>query len=217
VYPLATVEWDDDTESDTLGRSLIAEEDRHGFIDEMVRALGKTWHWDHRGILVIKDPPDPGSPVWEVNHGAGGVLVEMSRRLTREGVYNAVVASGEAGDTAAPVRAVAVDNNPNSPTYFRGRFGPVPRYFSSPFLKTQAQAAAAATNMLRQQLGLPYRVDLSLVPNVALEPFDPVLLRYSDRDGAEVHVLERLGIPLVPDQTMAAATREQTVILIGSL
>jgi hypothetical protein len=129
VYPLATIEWDDGTESDTLGRSVIAEEDRHGFINDLVKARGKTWYWDHRGVLVIKDPPDPGAPVFTVNAGAGGVLVSMSRRLTREGVYNAVVASGEAGDTETPVRAVAIDANPNSPTHFYGRFGPVPMFY----------------------------------------------------------------------------------------
>lgn len=215
VYPSALIDWDSG-ESDQIGRSLIVEEDRHGFLDDLVRSLGKIWYWDHRGRLQIRDAPSVDAPVFDVYHGTGGVLVSMSRELTRQGVYNAVVASGEATDTLEPVRAVAVDNNAESPTYFYGRFGPVPMFFTSPFLTTETQAQSAADAILRRQLGLPYSVDFSMVPNVALEPWDPVRVRYSDRDGPETHVLQTVGIPLVPEQAMAATTREQTTVLIGA-
>lgn len=213
VYPDATIDWDDAAESDTLARAVIVEEDRYGFLHETVTALGKIWYWDHRGRLQIKSPPDPADPVFTVNSGAGGVLVSLARKLTREGVYNVVVASGEGGDTLAPVRAVRADVNPQSPTYVFGRFGPVPRFFTSPLITTKPQAQAAATAMLRQQLGLPYEIDFEMVPNVALEPADPV--RIETRDGAETHILQRLRIPLVAEQPMAGTTREQTVVLIG--
>jgi hypothetical protein len=166
-------------------------------------------------VLAIKSAPDPAVPVVELAAGKGGVLIKPSRRLTRDGVYNAVVASGEGTDTAAPVRALAVDASPESPTYFYGRFGPVPRFFTSPFLATFSQAQGAASAMLLRNLGLPYNVDLSAVPNPALEPFDPVRTRFSDRDAEETHVLETLTVPLVPGAALTATTREQTVVLIG--
>lgn len=217
VYPLATVQWDDATDTDTLGRSVIVETDRYAFLNDLVRSLGKIWYWDHRGILVILDPPDPTDPVFDVDSGEDGVLVSMSRHLTRERVYNAVVASGEAGDTDAPVVATAIDNNPDSPTYFYGRFGPVPEFFTSPFLTTATQAQSAAEALLRKKLGLPYQVDFAAVPNPALEPYDPVRVRYSDRDAIELHTLQRVTIPLVEDVALTATTREQTTVLIGSL
>ncbi len=214
VYPAASIDWDDDTEGATIGRSVIAEEDRYGFLADMVQSLGKIWYWDHRGRLQITDPPDPADPVFDVDSGPNGVLVSLARRLTREGVYNAVVASGESTDTADPVRGIAVDANPSSPTFFYGRFGPVPRFLTSPFITTTAQAATAAASLLRQQLGLPFTIDFSMVPNVALEPFDPVRVRVAD--GARVHTLQRLGIPLAAEQPMTGTTREQTVVLIGT-
>lgn len=217
VYPAATIEWDDSTDSDILGRSMIVEDKRYEFLDDLVAALGKIWYWDHRGILVVKDVPSPTEPVWEVSAGEGGVLVSMSRELTRDGVYNAVVASGESTDTDEPVRAVAVDDNPTSATYYHGRFGPVPMFYSSPFLLTSAQCAAAAAAMLRQNLGLPYNVDLTAVPNPALEPYDPVSIRYTDRAGAEVHVLESVTVPLLEQGALTATTREQALVLIGAL
>lgn len=216
VYPAAHIEWDDTTEARTLGRALIVEEDRHGFLAELVRAIGKIWYWDHRGILLVRDPPDATTAVFDVEAGAGGVLISSTRSLTREGVYNAVVASGEAADTEDPARGVAVDANPASPTYFHGPFGPVPRFFTSPFLLTDGQAVSAAAAILRRELGLPYNVDLTAVPNPALEPWDPVRIRHATTEGAEMHIIQTLTIPLTATAAMTATTREQTRVLVGT-
>jgi hypothetical protein len=214
VYPGAVIEWDDDTDTDTLSRALIAEEDRHGFLADLVTAAGKIWYWDHRGHLLIRSAPDPADPVVDVDHGQGGVLVSLSRRLTREGVYNAVVASGDGADTAAPARGVAVDGNPNSPTFWDGPFGKVPRFYGSPFITTDAQARAAAAGILGRSLGLPYAVDFSAIPNPALEPDDAVRVRYSGERPPEIHVIERLTVPLTVEAALTASTREQTTQLI---
>lgn len=215
VYPTATIEWDDATSAATLGRSLITEDDRYGFLNDLVTSRGKIWYWDHRGVLVIRDAPSTTDPVFDVDFGQGGVLVSMSRQLTRERVYNAVVAYGEAADTAEPARATAVDNNPASPTYFSGPFGPVPRFYSSPFITNDVQAASAATSLLTRQLGLPYTVDFTAVPNPALEPWDPIRIRYTGRIPAETHIIDEITIPLVASKPMTATTREQTVVLVG--
>jgi hypothetical protein len=214
VYPWATIEWDDATDASTLGRALTAEEDRYKFLNDLVTAAGKVWYWNHRGVLRIETPPAPVDPVWDVNAGGDGVLVNVSRQLSREGVYNAVVATGEAADTEAPARAVAVDDNPESPTYWSGSFGKVPRFYSSPFLTTDAQAASAAEAMLTRSLGLPYSVDFTAVPNPALEPYDPVRVTYLD-GRRETHLIERLTVPLAAEGALTASTREQTLIVIG--
>lgn len=217
VYPTATIQWDDATSAQTLDRAVIVETDRFAFLKDLVTSVGKIWYWDHRGILVITDAPVPTQPVWDVNSGAGGVLVSMDRALTRERVYNAVVASGEAADTQTPVSAIAYNADVASPTAYGGRFGPVPMFYSSPFLTTTAQAQSAADAILRQQLGLPYTVSFAAVPNPALEPYDPVRITYSLRYTSEVHVLQSVTVPLTEDQPVTASTREQTVILIGTL
>lgn len=218
VYPAAVIEWDDDTESKQLGRQLVAEEDRLGFLADLVAAAGKTWLWDHRGVLVIRGLPDPAAPVTELDAGAGGVLVSVGRALSRRGVYNAVVATGEAPDTGSPARAVVVDDNPASPTFYDGPFGPVPRFYSSPLLLTNEQAEKAARTMLGQAIGLPYNVDCSSVPNPALEPLDPVRIVFPNRGGgdqAETHILDTLTIPLTPEGALKAKTREQTALELG--
>jgi len=217
------IEWDDlAVRDDTINRTIVAEDDRLGTLRDLLTSLGKIGYWDHRGIFVIKTPPSTtGGPAWTIDAGQDGVLVQMSRGLTREGVFNAVVATGEAGDTTAPARAVATNQDPTSPTYYSGRFGPVPRFYSSPFITTNAQALMAALTMLRQQLGLPYQVDLSSVANPALEPYDVIEVRYprNSRNRSlrtETHIIDEVTIPLIPTSPVVLKTREQQTELIGS-
>lgn len=218
VYPGATIEWDDATDAEEIGRSVTAEEDRHGFLREVViQSTGKVMFWDYRGVLVIKDPPDAAVPVWEVSAGRNGVLVELSRGLSRENVHNAVIASGEALDDTPPPRGAAYDLDPDSPTYWDGPFGKVPRFYSSPLLKTTGQCDAAAASLLAQSTGLPYTVDFTALVNPALEPFDPVRVVYPpDRQSTphvrrETHVIAALRIPLTAEGAMPADTRLVTL------
>lgn len=221
VYPGATIEWDDAANLSTLGRTLIAEEDRFEFIADLLTAAGKMFYWDYRGVFVIQAGPDgSAAPVYDVSAGEDGVLVSMARDISRQGVYNGVVATGEGADTKPPVRAVVVDNDPDSPTYWGGAFGKVPRFYSSPFITTTSQATTAGTAILRQSLGVPYNVSFGTVPNPALEPLDSVTVSYprssrSRGTRTETHLIEKLTIPLTAQGEMKAQTREQTLAVIA--
>lgn len=218
ALPGQVIEWDDTTNNLQVGRALVVEEDRHAFLDDLVRARGKVWYFDHRGVLVIKNPPSALDPVVEVSAGRGGVLVSASRGVSREGVHNAVKASGEAVDDSPPVYGVARDLNPDSLTYWEGPYGKVPRFYSSPFITTTAQATAAAKAMLQTSLGLPHEVDFTMVPNLALEPLDAVTVTYPPdptkrpRVRSEVHVLDTLSIPLTGAGAVRATTRRATLL-----
>lgn len=216
VYPSAVIAWDDPAlAASTIGRTIIAEDDRMGCLRDLLTASASVGYFDHRGVFVIKPAPTlSGSPVWDVDGGTNGVLIQMSRSLTREGIYNAVVATGEAGDTAAPARGVVANLDRTSPTYYYGRFGPVPMFYSSPFLTTDAQARNAAAALLRKQIGLPYQVELQAVPNPALEPGDVVNARYPRRSRSrslltERHLLDEVTIPLAADSPISLTTRLQ--------
>lgn len=213
VYPTATIVFDYDAGVDVLQTNHIADQDRYKFLNDLAKSRGKVWFWDYKGQLRVQSPPDPASPVFQVNGGRDGVLVSLSRTLNREGVYNVVVATGEQPSAdVAPVRAVARDNNPNSPTYAFGRFGPVPKPYSSPFITTVEQAASAAQNLLQRTIGLPYSASFEAVPNPALEALDPVQVVYPGR--WETHVLESVTIPLNVEVPMTATTREQSTVQI---
>ncbi|HEY9418126.1 MAG TPA: hypothetical protein VIQ30_25480, partial [Pseudonocardia sp.] len=159
---------------------------------------------------------------WTIDAGTNGVLVEMSRALTRDGIYNVVVAHGEATDQTSPVATAVADVNPHSPVRYGGPFGPVPRFYSSPFITTVGQARTAAAALLRKSVGLPYRVDLTAIPNPALEPYDVVKVRYpaagrSRSLRSELHVLDTVRIPLRATEPVQLTTRQQYGEEIGDV
>lgn len=214
IYPSATIEWDDNTDISTLTRSIIVEEDRYGFLNEAITSRGKIWYWDHRGILVIKDVPPTDVVVFTVTHGKNGNLINMDRSLTRDFTYNAVVAIGEAGDSAAPARGVAVDDDAASPTYFFGPFGKVPQFFSSSFLENNSQCEIAAESILARERGIVYQVSFTSIVNPAQEPYDVIKLKYSHNEAERIHIADVLTIPLVVGGPMDATMREQRVGLV---
>jgi uncharacterized protein DUF5047 len=214
VYDDAVVVFDDDSDLVEIGRSLIVEESRYELLLTIAEGLGKVVYWDELGRLVFRTIPDSDEVTWAVKAGPGGAMVQANRSLSREGVYNAVVVTGEGADELTPVRAVAFDAQQSSPTFFDGPFGRVPRFYSSPFITTQPQASNAARNLLLQSLGAPYDVGLSAVPNPAVRPYDVLRITYNNGN-RELHIVERATIPMNVDSPVKVATRESTVIFVG--
>lgn len=214
IYPLAEIMYDDDSYLSELGRALIAEESRYEVLLTLATGLGKVVYWDGQGRLIFETIPDESEPTWYVNAGPNGVMVESKRSLSREDVYNAVVVTGEGADQITPVRAVAYDAQESSPTFFGGAFGRVPRFYSSPFITTQPQAESAAVNLLRQSLGAPYDVGVSAVPNPALKPYDVIRVVYNDGT-RELHIVEKVTIPLTVGAALDISTRQSTIVHVG--
>lgn len=214
VYPLAVIVWDDDSDLAQLGRSLIAEESRYEVLLTLAEGLGKIFFWNELGQLSFMTAPDEDTPIWEVSAGQGGAMVNADRSLSRDGVYNAVVVTGEGADEIMPVRAVAFDAQESSPTFFGGPFGRIPRFYSSSFITTQQQANNAAINILRRSLGAPYDVGLSAVPNPALRPYDVLQVVYNDGN-RELHVVDRVTIPLDVSTPISISTRQSTIVHVG--
>lgn len=224
VYPGAVIEWDSPAVRDAaVGRTITAERDRYATLRDLLTSLGRVGYFDHRGVFKISVPPTvTGTPSWTIDAGRNGVLVKMSRQITREGIYNAVAASGEATDTTPPVWAAVADLSPTSPTRWGGRFGQVPRFYSSPFITTVDQARSAASLILRKYLGLPYQVNLEAIANPALEPYDVVEAKYPRRTRSlslrsEQHVLDTVKIGLAPESPVVLQTRKQYGEQIGDL
>lgn len=213
VYPGLVVEYDSNTGARTLGRQITAEENRYEALLDLADGLGQIVYFDERGILVFRDIPDETDPVWTIKAGRGGVQVNANRSLTRIGVYNAVVARGEGMDDIPPVQAVAYDGSPTSPTRWGGPFGMIPMFYASPFITTVEQARSAAIARLRRVLGAPYTVSLSVVPNPALRPYDPIRVIYSNGN-RETHIVEKYTIPYDVETPAGIDTREQSTTYV---
>lgn len=209
IYPTAVIQYDFSAATTLFSASHVAEEDRYAFLKAIVDSLGKVMFWDYQGRLQVATAPDPSLPVLDINHGRGGILVRMSRSLSRQDAFNAVIATGEAAGEAPPVRGVAYDTNPRSPTYWFGPFGKVPFKMSSSFITTPDQARVAAEATLARSIGVPYSADFQSVVCAALEPLDPIRVSHSDKEAGDFHVVETLTIPLDAETAMSGTTRQQ--------
>lgn len=194
----------------TFATAHVMGDDRLPFLQDLLAAYGMYGYFDYRGVYVVRPVPDvkKSAPVWTIDAGRNGVLVEMQRAISRDAVYNVVVARGEPVGELPPVQGLAYDNNPNSPTYALGPFGVVPTYYSSSFMTTVSQCEGAARAQLAKATGLPYVVSLGSVPNPALEGWDVVTVD-NGHDPTETHVLDRITYGLTPDTGMGLDTRKQ--------
>lgn len=207
--------YDWDAYSETINSSHImnsGDSGRINFVKDLVQSYGKIAYFDYAGRFVVKDSPDITSDsVFTINQGQNGILVSMKRALSRDGVYNGVVASGEPVGEQPPVQGLVHDDVTSSPTRWGGPFGKVPRFFSSSFLQTVDQCLSAARSLLVQVTGVPYTVSLGSVPNPALEGYDIVRVQYSNKSAGETHILDKITYPLSVDATMNIDTRKQFI------
>lgn len=213
VLPEVAISWRLD---DTLIPQLVEERDRWGLIDgrsqsaSIAKSLGGRVFCDSRGSFVAAPVPTlDNEPVWALAAGPGGALVEPQQTLSREGVFNQVVASGASESGKPPVGpAIASDDDPNSPTYYRGPFGAVPLFYTSKMLTTFQQCQAAALGLLAPRLGLRQTVSASSIVNYAIEPDDVITITMPEGH-EENHIVDSVSFPLTGG-TMSLQTRSTT-------
>ncbi len=189
--------------------------DRWRFAQDMATACGLELYFDGDGALRLA-PLAGGEPVATLAEGDGGVLLSAARGWTRETTRNRWIVTGENTGEAAPVRGVATDLDPTSPTYYFGPFGKVPEFRSSPFVATAEQAEAAASYLLQRQLGTTQSVSFGVIVDPSLEPGDTVRITRLRAGIDEDNVIDSLVIPLGADQPMTGQTRARQVSLTAA-
>jgi hypothetical protein len=197
----------------------ISSEDRWEHIADLALRLGAEVYADYESskFRVVPIPKNTGTPVWSVNAGPGGVLVNYARSVSRVEVVNAVYATnGEAEDSAtAPVAAWAYDSNPTSDTYV-GRYGWAIAKISSSAYNTTTKASNAAKAYLESHLGLVNTLDLTTVPNPALQAGDVIEVVYPD-GRIENHIVDALDVGLSQTDDFTISTRStQAVLAVGT-
>lgn len=169
--------------------------ERWDAIDRLADSINAEVYADSNGDFVITDVPliSASAPVMTLTEGADGVLVNRKVKKTRDRMYNVSVASGQSSDPAVPpVYGVAYDDDPDSPTWYRGPFGRVPRFYSSQFLTTEAQCIATAQSFLEDAKAQNNTLTFETIPTLFwLEVGDVV--RVQTLDGKmENHLLQKM-------------------------
>jgi hypothetical protein len=200
--------FDSDASSPLLVFDDVNEGGRWAAATSMAESLGCELYFDGDGICVLRYTSTASiSPVLTVTDGDGGVIVAGSKAWSRDGMYNAVVATSSNPTAEAPVRGFAADVDPTSPTYFYGSFGKKIRRYASPFIATQAQAESAALSILQQSLGASQSLKFTLAPNPAIEPGDVLTVRRGQLGVNDDVVVDSVTIGLKADSAMEADVR----------
>lgn len=190
VEPALTVEFDAALSDRAVPASVNYDDDRLNALNATLAAWPATAEVTSEGFLYVTTTADPSTVSLELSAGVGGTIIEATGKSTRDGVYNAVVAQGTLADGGL-VRGVVYDNT--GPKRSGGPFNPlpVPLYFDSPLITTQAQADAAANSRLdtlRRTTSQEFSVEM--VPHPALQAGDRIEI-----DGTP-YIVEGLTLPL---------------------
>jgi hypothetical protein len=201
------------TTEHTTGESQIVYEEGGNPADAGVQlgaSAGLQVFFNQVGVLTILEEPDPTEmpPAWRFVEGEAGttLLSGLARRTVTEGVYNGVVATGESTDDTPPVRGEWWDYNPASPTYVLS-FGRRPRRYSSPLLKTTAQATSAARKIGLASLGLTDAIQFPSLVVPGLDVGDVAYVRRPVQFVDDHHVLDHLSFQLRAQGSMNVQTR----------
>jgi hypothetical protein len=132
--------------------------------------------------LVAISDPNSVSPVWDFidgdSHQSGGLLTRVTRTISDAKTVNYVIASGENTSAKTPVKAIATDSDPTSPTYYLGTYGRVVGYEPGrKLLKTQAQVQNAADTYLSWFTGGDDSTEIEGVVNPCLDVNDVIRVR----------------------------------------
>lgn len=185
-------------------------------VQRMALDSGYELYFDAMGVATLRVEPDPTAtpPVFTLYGGdEDATLLELGRDLDDERGYNGVIVTAEGSHIATPLRSEVWDTDPTSPTYYLGKYGKVPLFYSSPLIRRQGQADRAARSRLQRVLGISEQVDFGALTNAALDASDVLRI---ERDSVAVngnYVLERLTIPLDVAGAMSGITRSRRVLL----
>lgn len=175
--------------------------------------VGAEVYFDQIGRAVIAPVPDPSPPpVLTLAEGPGCVITKLGRTYDASTAKNRVIMTCENGQ-GVPLRAVADDTDPASPTFIGGPFGVrVLREKLNAGASQDALSAAARARLL-QLCGASEQVDMEIVPNSALDAGDVVAVTRlrAGLDG-DLLIPQGFDLPLVYDKAEQIQYRTRRLV-----
>ncbi|MFJ8966043.1 DUF5047 domain-containing protein [Lentzea sp. NPDC102401] len=227
--------FDYDANSATVGyQQPLGEDTYYEMMKTRAERSGKRLFFDYLGQLnVVSDVVEP-NPVADliVRAGKGGQLSNVSRQITRRGVYTSVRVTGQQATEGDPPwgwsgsGGASVPNPaPNAPSWY-GKFGRIVKRFASPLLLDQPACTAAADTLMSKVKGLPSVLSFDMIPHPGLETLDTVVVTWPENTASagtvpdattsgqaeEIHVVDRLRFPLAGGP-MSVTTRAKYLVV----
>ena len=127
--------------------TLVYGEGRMDAVEDLLSAIGAVYRMGPDGALEVVPSAGVG-PVWTLAGGEDGVLVSLVRSLSDDGVYNAVISTGQTQDGRPLIGRAYIESGP---LRWGGPFGRVPLFHRS-IATTQAGVDADARTMLANRV-----------------------------------------------------------------
>jgi hypothetical protein len=174
----------------------------------LAAAGGYDLHFDPMGDVVMRSEPvvnDSIIPVVSFHAGTDGVRIGAPQQArSTEGHYNGIILSGENTDNVADgtgvIRVEVWDENSRSPTYVGGPWGYRARWVPMASVKTPEQAYAAATGILRAELGRTDGYTITCLPMPHLDVNDAARVfpdRGDDVTGTNlIQLIDTISVPV---------------------
>ena len=177
---------------------------------KLASSIGYDLYFDNEGMCVIKPAIDPltRDTDWEYVEGETCTMLSQQKYFDSDEAWNWVVVTGQNAGTTI-IRADAKDNNPNSPTFVGGRYGPVVKTIASSDINSQAQAQAMADRELRLALGGPEMLYLVTVVNPALDIDDVLYVKRAKAKTDDYYILDQVTLPLQKDAAANVGIRKR--------
>lgn len=183
---------------------------------KLAQSIGCEIYFDVEGRVVIAPPVDIDalpSPDFTYIEGENCTLTDLSQVYTDEPGFNGVIVTGESpGDELPPVRAEAWDDEPSSATYRHGPYGEVPMFVTDQNVKTQADADAMATSLLRNLLGFSSTLSITAVVNPAFECGDVVQIERARSNVTGLYAVDAFDVPMAGSATQSLSVRQKRTV-----
>lgn len=147
--------------------SMTWGESRIDAVYEIARSWPAVVREGGDGILYVSPPtPDPTSrPELRLSDGAEGTVVGVAASVSRDKIYNRVVARGQESSDEGSPSFQAIADQMTGPMRVDGPYGVVPRFFSSPLITSVAQAKSTAEAMLADAVRKKVTVPVEHAPD----------------------------------------------------
>lgn len=177
-------------------------------LQQMAITDGRELLDDQLGGFLYRTPPSANgaTSVWSYDESVSSPRLRntVTRETDLDNAYNGVLLTGSAPWLTVPVSSVKWDEDPTSPTYFRGPFGQHPLSVDDVAVATQEQADAACIAKFNDVIGVTEQVGLEALPNPAHDPGDIVTVISSATGLADLAVLQAFTLPFDVEHSMPA-------------
>lgn len=191
-----------------LGAGNNADDDPMATLSNWATAIGMDLSFDPMGNPTLRAIPDPDVDAPVVNYSdTRHELLSVTKTVSRERVYNRVVVTGEGPGGTAPVRGIALNDDPASPSYYLGPMGVRTFEYQSTLITTTDQATATARSLLLKHRGIAETIGFGTLVDGSLAAYDLIGLQRARMKIDARYLIETLTVPLEPETASSARCR----------